>query len=103
MPRHRFPKGNKLGGNKKQNHTIQAEALKKYLIEEVIKQKAPIIKALIREAKKGNVAALKEVLERILGRVTDTFVGKLTGELVIQVWKELAEKNGIKDTHTIAK
>jgi len=98
-----FQPGNKLGGRKKAQHTIQAEALKKYLIEEIIKQKAPIIKALIREAKKGNVQALREVLDRILGRVTENFEGKLTGELVIQVWRELAEKNGIKETNISSK
>lgn len=59
------PKGSKA------SHTIQAEALKKYLIEQAIAAKAEVIAALIREAKRGDVRAIKELLDRILGRPVD--------------------------------
>lgn len=52
-------------------HTIQAEKLKAYLIEEVLKEHGPIIKALIDKAKTGDIQAIKEVLERSLGKVKD--------------------------------
>jgi hypothetical protein len=55
-------------GRKKAQHTIQSEALKAYLIAEVIKEKEPIVKALILKAKTGDVPALKEVFERVLGK-----------------------------------
>ncbi len=49
-------------------HTIQAQEFRVALIEEVRKAQGPIIKALVDQAKKGNVTALKEVLDRVLGR-----------------------------------
>jgi hypothetical protein len=55
-------------GRKKAQHTIQAEAFKAFLIAEVIKEKQPIVEALIAKAKSGDVPALKEVFERVLGK-----------------------------------
>lgn len=55
-------------GRKKASHTIQAEAFKAYLIAKVIKEKEPIVQALIAKAKTGDVPALKEVFERVLGK-----------------------------------
>jgi hypothetical protein len=55
-------------GRKKASHTIQAEAFKAFLIAEVIKEKQPIVAALIAKAKSGDVPALKEVFERVLGK-----------------------------------
>jgi hypothetical protein len=59
-------------GRPKAQHTKQAEALKSYLIQQVIKEKDPLIQALITKAKSGDVPALKEVFERVLGKVKDT-------------------------------
>lgn len=55
-------------GRKKAKHTIQAEAFKAFLIAEVVKDKKPIVEALIAKAKSGDVPALKEVFERVLGK-----------------------------------
>lgn len=66
-----FQKGNKLGGRDKAPHTIQAEAYKKYLIEQVIKNKAPLVQALIDKGLAGDVPALKEINERSMGKVRD--------------------------------
>lgn len=63
-----FQKGNKGGGRKKANHTIQAEAYRKRLIEKVIKKQDPIIEALITRALTGDIPAIKEIQERVLGR-----------------------------------
>jgi hypothetical protein len=60
------PKGSKAA------HTLQAEAYRKYIIQEVVKKKGPLVKALIDKGLDGNVSALKEIHERVLGRVTDT-------------------------------
>ena len=60
-------------GRKKANHTIAAEAYKKYIVEEVVKQKGPLVKALIDKALTGDVAALKEVHDRALGKVKEAF------------------------------
>jgi hypothetical protein len=55
-------------GRKKAPHTIQAEAFKAFLIEKVIAEQEPIVTALISKAKSGDVPALKEVMERVLGK-----------------------------------
>ena len=59
-------------GRPKAQHTIQAEALKAYLIEQVVAEKEPLISALIKKAKSGDVPALKEVFERVLGKVKES-------------------------------
>lgn len=55
-------------GRKKAPHTIATEQLRKYIIEEVIKAKAPIIRKLIERASGGNEKAAELLLERVLGR-----------------------------------
>lgn len=64
-----FQKGNKLGGRKKAAHTLATEAFKKALVEAVIREKEPLIKALIAKGKKGDVPALREIFERVIGKV----------------------------------
>ncbi len=61
--------GRPLGS--KANHTIQAEAIKAHLIEQVILEKDAIVKALIKQAKAGNLNAIKEILDRTLGKLKD--------------------------------
>lgn len=60
------PKGSKA------SHTIQAQAFRERLIQRVNEEQEPIINALIKQAKAGQVQALKEILERVLGRVKTT-------------------------------
>ena len=48
--------------------TRKKQLLEEYLLEEVIKEKKQIVKALIRTAKKNNIQAIKEILDRVLGR-----------------------------------
>lgn len=60
------PKGS-LGSN-----TIQAQALKDFLIQEVIKQKKQLVTALINEALNGEIPALKEILDRTLGKAKES-------------------------------
>ena len=65
MPKGGFRPG---AGRKKAPHTIEAEAYRKRLIERVLEEKDPIITALIMKAKKGDVMALKEINDRVLGK-----------------------------------
>jgi hypothetical protein len=57
-----------------------AEAYTKALAEAVAKEQIPIIQALIGKAKTGDVAAIKEIHERIAGKVKDemNLIGNLT-------------------------
>jgi len=61
--------GRKKGS--KDPKTIQAEILKNLLIQEVVKEKAPLIRALISKGKKGDVSALREIFDRVLGKVKE--------------------------------
>ena len=63
--------GRKKGGIA--SHTLQAVAFRRALIDATLKEKAPIIKALIEKAKSGDVPALREIIDRVLGKVTDEF------------------------------
>lgn len=69
-------------------HTVKAEAFKAFLIAEVIKEKEPIVKALIDKAKAGDVPALKEVLERVLGKpiavINDDGIPMLPVQLIVK-------------------
>jgi hypothetical protein len=48
--------------------TLNAIAFREALFAAVAKEKEPIFQALIKEAKAGNIPAIKEILDRILGR-----------------------------------
>lgn len=52
----------------KARHTLEAEAVRQHLIAEVIKNKAPIVAALIKQASEGSVPAIKELLDRMFGK-----------------------------------
>lgn len=70
-----FQKGHKrIGGmreGQKTKKTLEKELILKYLMEKMIEGKKPIVNALIREMKKGNIAAIKEGFDRVLGRVKE--------------------------------
>jgi hypothetical protein len=69
-----MPRGGKQpgAGRPKEKRTIQAEKLREFLIAEVLREKGPIIEALIAKAKTGDVPAIKELLERSIGKVKET-------------------------------
>lgn len=60
------PKGSKA------KHTIEGEAYRAALIAAVLKEKAPLIRALIDRAIKGDVPAIKEIHDRVLGRPSES-------------------------------
>jgi hypothetical protein len=49
-------------------HTKEALIFKEELIKRVLKEKGPLIEALIGKAKTGDVQALKEINDRLLGK-----------------------------------
>ena len=65
--------GRRIGaGRPKAQHTIQAEAAKKLLISMFEKEKLPIFKALLSKAKEADIPAIKELFERVWGKVPQT-------------------------------
>ena len=66
--------GFKTGGKKKgykAPQTLATEEFRKLLIQKVLEEQEPIIQALIDKGKLGDIAALKEIFERVLGRVKE--------------------------------
>lgn len=74
-------------GRPKAAHTKQAEALKKYLIERVVFEKKPLIDALIEKGKKGDVMALREILDRVLGKVIQP-IGTEQNQPIVIKWEK---------------
>jgi hypothetical protein len=61
------------------------EMFEKALFEAVMKEKKPIIDGLIESAKKGNVIAVKEIIDRILGKAQDHVDVTSNGESITVV------------------
>ena len=74
--------GRLFGGRKKgakATHTLEAEKFRKYLINRVVKEKKAIVDSLIKNAKDGDTKAIQEILDRTMGRPTQSFEGRLEG------------------------
>ena len=81
-------------------HTIEASALRAYLIEEAVKSKKDIIAALIKKAKGGDILAIREVLDRALGKSKEQ-VDITSGGKPIPLLHVLRHNNGNrKDSET---
>jgi hypothetical protein len=78
-------------GRKKAAHTIQAEKFRALLIASVVKESRPLIKSLIAQGKRGNVKALSEIFDRVLGRAPETLEVEL-GKVIIEVINTEIEK-----------
>jgi len=50
------------------SHTIQAVEMQKYLVSQALEKKEALIDALIKKATSGDVYALREIFDRMLGR-----------------------------------
>ena len=59
------PKGSKA------THTLEAQAFRQYLIQETIKNKEAIVTSLIEQAKAGKLPAIKEILDKVIGKTLD--------------------------------
>lgn len=60
----------KGAGRKHASHTLEASKFREELIRRVLIEKGPLIDALIKKGKEGDVKALSEILDRVLGRAT---------------------------------
>src|SRR4051812_39969201 len=60
------PKGSKA------KHTIEGEAFRAALIAAVLKEKAPVIRALLDKAIGGDIPAIKEINDRVLGKSSES-------------------------------
>lgn len=65
----------------KASHTLQAEQAKAELIKAYIENIKPINQALIDEAKKGNIQAIKELHDRVYGKVALPITGAEGGPI----------------------
>lgn len=71
-----MPSGGKRAGagkpkGYKASHTLEAELYRKELIKQIVENKKPLARALVKKGLKGDVPALKEINERALGKVRD--------------------------------
>lgn len=58
-----------------------------------------IIHALLREADKGNVYAIKEVMDRVEGRVMQPIEADVNGNVAVNLVFHLQPGNGIENGH----
>ena len=58
-----------------------AELYNELLAKEVAKEKLPIITALITRAKTGDIAAIKEIHDRLMGKAEQPITGKDGGPI----------------------
>jgi|SRR6185436_4736730 len=67
--------GNRSGAGRpkggRASHTLEAQAFREYLIQEVVKNKEAIVASLIEQAKAGKIPAAKELLDKVLGKTLD--------------------------------
>ncbi len=78
-----FTKGNKLGGRTKATHTINAEAAKAYIVDRVTKELGPLMDIAIAQAKEGDVASRKDLLDRAYGRPKETV--EVEGDITLKI------------------
>lgn len=71
-------------GRPKAAHTIQAEKAKAALIQAYLDNIRPINEALIAKAKQGDIQAIRELHERVYGKVTQPIGGDKDNPLIIQ-------------------
>lgn len=62
------PKGSKAA------HTLEAERGKAFIVQEYLKELEPMLRAQIKQAKKGNVYAFDKLSERALGKISDKLI-----------------------------
>jgi hypothetical protein len=54
------------------SHTLETQAFRQYIIQQIIANKKELVEALIKKAKSGDIPALRELLDRSLGKVKDS-------------------------------
>lgn len=83
--------GIKKGG--KHAKTIQKEKEIEYIQAEIRKELEPIIKALIAKCKREDLPAIKEALDRLIGRSKES-LDLTTGGEKLYGWEHYVKKDG---------
>lgn len=74
MPGNTSRKNGRKGGRPRGSlaaHTLEAQELRRYLIERVANDFETVVNVLVSKAKKGDIRAIKELLDRVLGKEKD--------------------------------
>jgi hypothetical protein len=79
-------------GRKKGSSTKEALAYRELLLKRVEEEKGELIDALIAKAKTGDIAALKEINERTMGKVVQPIGGENGGPIIL-TWKSKSTMN----------
>lgn len=67
-------------GRKVANHTIEAEKFRAILIAKVVEKAEPLVEALIKKGLSGDVPALREIQDRVLGKPKEVLDVTTDGE-----------------------
>lgn len=86
------------GGRPKSEASILAERARIRLAQKISEELEPLMDAQIEQAKKGNTAAFKELLDRGFGKVKEEMDITTDGEKIVFVPGELLAKHAISDT-----
>lgn len=84
-PAHIARENGKKGGRPKGTNAILAERGKRELIEAYLKNIKPINEALVNKAKSGDVAAIKELHDRVYGKSMQPISGDPENPVTFQV------------------
>ena len=88
MPGQTARENGRKGGRpkgKKNKATLAAEAYRLYIVSQVIKEKGPIVAAMIGKARNGDVQAFKELNDRALGKAPQAITGPEGGPIQAKV------------------
>ena len=59
-------------GRPKAQHTIESEKAREYIIQRVTEELEPILTAMIKKARSGDLTAAKDLLDRAFGKAKET-------------------------------
>ena len=91
--------GYRLGaGRKKGFSALEAEKAREYIAMRVTESLEPIVNNLIKQARGGNIHAVKELFDRAGYIVLKEQHIKTMNNLIIQIPEVLARKNGLMTT-----
>ena len=82
-------------------HTLAALEYRRTLIEEIIKEKLPIIRALIEKGKSGDVPALREINDRVVGRAEQLLDVTSGGEPLQICWMGNEDPDSVSSEESV--
>lgn len=80
------------------SYTLEAQALRQYILQEVIKKKADIVETLIDNAAGGDIYFMRELLDRILGKGKDLLPTEKDEEELAQPHKSNATEEKVLES-----